>query len=122
MTEKEQWCCLQAEPQWAYEWRITNYDWAKMMCELAREKTEQFSTKFMLPDNLHRTSHVIVESDEQYEKYWFEGEKGETLSFDKMFWTKNVCAVSVCLTEKQLTFYLLTGQSVPHLSLSNTKE
>ncbi len=32
--EGEQWCCLQAEPKWAYERHIINHDWAEMMCEL----------------------------------------------------------------------------------------
>ncbi len=73
----------------------------------------------MLPDNLHCTSHVVVESDKQYEKDWFEGEKGET--FEKIFWTENMCAVSVSLTEKQLPFFLMS-ESVPHLSLSQAKE
>lgn len=35
-----------------------------------------------------------------------------------MFWTENVCAVSVQLTEKQLSFSLVAGESVPHLSVS----
>ncbi len=43
-TEGEQWCCLQAEPQWAYEWHIINHDWAEMMCELAKSQTEPFNT------------------------------------------------------------------------------
>ncbi len=34
------------------------------------------------------------------QKDWFEGEKGETLSFEKICWTENMCAVSVSLTEK----------------------
>ncbi len=35
-----QWCCLQAEPQWAYEWHILNHDWAEMMCELAKSQVK----------------------------------------------------------------------------------
>ncbi len=45
-----------------------------------------------------------MELDKQYEKGWFEGEKGETLSFEKIFWTENMCAILVSLTEKQLIF------------------
>ncbi len=77
-TEGEQWCCLQAEPQWAYEWHIIDHDWAEMMCELAKSQTKPHNTEIMLPDNLHCTSHVVMELDKQYEKDWFEGEKGET--------------------------------------------
>ncbi len=33
-------CCLQAEPQWAYEWHILNHDWAEMMCELAKSQVK----------------------------------------------------------------------------------
>ncbi len=120
-TEGEQWCCLQAEPQWAYEWHIINHDWAEMMCELAKSRTKPHNTEIMLPDNLHCTSHVVMELDKQYEKNWFEGEKGETLRFEKIFWTENMCAVSVSLTEKQLPFFLMP-ESVPHLSLSKAKE
>ncbi len=31
--------------------------------------------------------------------------KGETLSFEKIFWTENMCAILVSLTEKQLPFF-----------------
>ncbi len=48
-------------------------------------------------------------------------EKKEKLSFEKIFWTENMCAVSVSLTEKQLSFFLIS-ESVPHLSLSKAKE
>lgn len=30
----------------------------------------------------------------------------------EMFWTENVCTISVCLTEKQLPFYLVAGGSL----------
>ncbi len=80
--------------------RIINNDWAE-------NQTEASDTEIMLPDNLHCTSHVVVEPDMQYQKDWFNGEKGETLSLDKMFWLENVCAVSVCLTEKQFQFCLI---------------
>lgn len=121
VTEREQVCCLQAEPKWAYEWHIINSDWAEMMCELTKNRTKPFDREIMLPDKLHCTSHVVVERDDQYEKDWFEEKKGETLRFEKMFWTESMCAVSVCLTEKQLQFYLMAGDSVPHLSLSKGK-
>ncbi len=87
--EGEQWCCLQAEPKWAYEWHIINHD-----CQ-----TKPHNIEIMLPDNLHCTSHVVMELDKQYEKDWFEGEKGETLSFEKIFWTENMCAILVSLTD-----------------------
>ncbi len=122
VTEEEQLCCLQTEPQWAYEWRILNNDWAQMMCELAKNQTEPSNIEIMLPDNLHCTSHVVVEPAKQYDKDWFNGEKEETLSLDKIFWTENVCAVSVCLTKKQFQFCLIAEDSVPHLSLSKARE
>ncbi len=49
-----------------------------MMCELAKSQTKPHNTEIMLPDNLHCTSHVVMELDKQYGKDWFEGEKGET--------------------------------------------
>lgn len=58
--EREQICCLQAEPKWAYEWHIINSDWAEMMCELAKDRTKPFDREIMLPDKLHCTSHVVV--------------------------------------------------------------
>ncbi len=61
-----------------------------MMCELAKSQTKPHNTEIMLPDNLHCTSHVVMELDKQYEKDWFEGEKGETFSFEKIFWTENL--------------------------------
>uniref|UniRef100_A0A9J8CJW6 ribonuclease H n=1 Tax=Cyprinus carpio carpio TaxID=630221 RepID=A0A9J8CJW6_CYPCA len=122
VTEEEQLCCLQAEPQWAYEWRIVNNDWAQMMCVLTKNQTKTFNAEITLADSLHCTSHVVMERDQKYENDWFNVEKGETLSFDQMFWTENVCAVSVRLTEKQLPFYLIAGESVPHLSVSKARD
>ncbi len=100
------------------EWHIINPDWAEMMCELAKSQTKPHNTEIMLPDNL---PHVVMELDKQSEKGWFEGEKGETLNFEKIFWTENMCAASVSLKEKQFPFFLML-EAVPHLSLSKAKE
>ncbi len=61
-----------------------------------------------------------MELDKQYEKDWFEGEKGETLSFVKIFWTEIMCAILASLTEKQLPFFLMP-EAPAHLSLSKDK-
>ncbi len=99
-----QWCFLQAEPQWAYEWHIINHDWAEMMCEWAKSQTKPHNTEIMSPDNLHCTSHVVMELDNQYEKDWVEGE-GETLSFEKIFWTESMYAILVILTERKIASF-----------------
>ncbi|KAI2665523.1 hypothetical protein H4Q32_021838 [Labeo rohita] len=117
----EQWSCLHEEPQWVYEWHIMNYDWAEMMCKKARECITCSGVEMMTPDELHCTSHVALERDENYEKVWFEKNETETLSFDKMFWTDSVCALSACLTEAQSRQYQMTEQTVPHLSLSKAR-
>ncbi|MGL5901352.1 MAG: hypothetical protein ACRCZO_01600, partial [Cetobacterium sp.] len=113
---------MKIEVKWAYEWHVTNVLWAKTACELAKNRTKSFDTDHMLPDNLHCTSHVVTERDEYYEKDWFQGEEGETLRCSKMFWTDKVCALSVELTEKQHSVYLMTGQLAPHISLVKAKE
>ncbi len=48
-----------------------------------------------------------MELDKEYEKDWFEGEKGKTLSLENIFWTGNICVILVSLTEKQLPFFLM---------------
>ncbi|KAL0149321.1 hypothetical protein M9458_055359, partial [Cirrhinus mrigala] len=117
----DQWSCLHEEPQWVYEWYIMNYDWAKMVCRKARECITWSGVEMMAPDELHCTSHVVLQRDENYEKDWFGKDETETLSFDKMFWTDSVCALSACLTEAQSRQYQMTEQTVPHLSLSKAR-
>ncbi|KAI2668497.1 Gag-pol polyprotein [Labeo rohita] len=117
----EQWSCLHEEPQWVYEWHIINYDWAEMVCRKARECITCSGVEMMAPDELHCTSHVALQRDENYEKVWFEKDETETLNFDKMFWTDSVCALSACLTEAQSRQYQMTEQTVPHLSLSKAR-
>ncbi|KAL0150426.1 hypothetical protein M9458_054243 [Cirrhinus mrigala] len=117
----EQWSCLHEEPQWVYEWHIMNYDWAEMVCRKTREIVTSSGVEIMAPDELHCTSHVALQRDENYEKDWFGEDETETLSFDKMFWTDSVCALSACLTEAQSRQYQMTEQTVPHLSLSKAR-
>ncbi len=58
----------------------------------------------------------------EYEEEWFNGAENETIRFNKIFWTENVCALSACLSEKQIQLYLITGQSAPHLSVIKATE
>ncbi|KAL0152111.1 hypothetical protein M9458_052542 [Cirrhinus mrigala] len=117
----EQWSCLHEEPQWVYEWHIINYDWAAMVCGKARECITCSGAEAMAPDDLHCTSHGALQRDENYEKDWFGKDETEILSFDKMFWTDSVCALSACLTEAQSRQYQMTEQTVPHLSLCKAR-
>ncbi len=76
----------------------------------------------MRPDRLHCTSYVVGEREPEYEEEWFNGAENETIRFNKIFWTENVCALSACLSEKQIQLYLITGQSAPHLSVIKAAE
>lgn len=80
------------------------------MYELVKNLTMPCDNEIMIPADLHCTSHVVGERDEEYEEDWFKIAGGEKLTLSHM------CAISVCLTETQLLFYL--AESVPHLSLS----
>ncbi len=73
----------------------------------SKSQTKPHNTEIMSPDNLHCTSHFVMELDKQYEKDWVEREKGETLSFEKIFWTESMCAILVSLTEEQLPSFLM---------------
>lgn len=119
VMEKQLCCPLieSREPRWAYEWHIENTDWAQTMCELAKNLTMPCDNEIMIPADLHCTSHVVGEWDEEYED-WFKIAGAEKLTLSLMFWTKHMCAISVSLMETQLPFYL--AESVPHLSLSKT--
>ncbi len=114
--------CAKFEPQWAYEWQITDSDWAQKILKLAKDRTVSANTESMLPDRLHCTSHVVLEREPQYEEEWFNGAENETISFNKIFWNENVCVLSACLSEKQMQLYLITGKSAPHLSVTKATE
>ncbi len=114
--------CAKFELQWAYEWQITDSDWAQMILKLAEDRTVSANTESMLPDRLHCTSYVVLEREPQYEEEWFNGAENETISFNKIFWNENVCVLSACLSEKQMQLYLITGKSAPHLSLAKATE
>ncbi len=50
------------------------------------------------------------------------GQKMFLTRFDKIFWNENVCALSACLSEKQMQLYLITEDSAPCLSVSKAIE
>ncbi len=114
--------CAKFEPQWAYEWQICDSDWAQMILKLAKDRTVSANTENMLPDRLHCTSHVVIERESQYEEEWFNGAENEKIRFDKIFWNENVCALSACLSAKQMQLFLITGKSAPCLSVTKGTE
>ncbi len=122
IEEEQQMSCAKFEPQWAYEWQISDSDWAQMILKLAKDRTVSANTENMLPDRLHCTSHVVMERESQYEEEWFNGAENEKIRFDKIFWNENVCALSACLSAKQIQLYLITGESAPHLSVTKATE
>ncbi len=73
--------CAKFEPQWAYEWQITDSDWEQKILKLAKDRTVSANTESMLPDRLHCTSYVVLEREPQYEEEWFNGAENETISF-----------------------------------------
>ncbi len=122
IEEEQQMSCAKFESQWAYEWQISDSDWAQMILKLAKDRTVSANTENMLPDRLHCTSHVVIEREPQYEEEWFNGAENEKIRFDKIFWNENVCALSACLSAKQMQLYLITGESAPHLSVTKATE
>ncbi len=44
IEEKQQMSCAKFEPQWAYEWQITDSDWAQKILKLA--KIEQYQYRY----------------------------------------------------------------------------
>nr|XP_021332272.1 uncharacterized protein LOC110439819 [Danio rerio] len=125
VIEGEEFCCLQIEsqePKWAYEWLIEDNEWAHSICKLAKERVKPFDSDMMSPGELHCTSQVVIDRDDDFEKAWFEKDEQETLKLEKMYWNGSFCAVSVSLSEKQLSFYLLSAQAVPHISVCKGKQ
>ncbi len=122
IEEEQQMICAKFEPQWAYEWQTKDSDWARMILTLAKDRTVSTNIESMRPDRLHCTSYVVGEREPEYEEEWFNGAENETIRFNKIFWTENVCALSACLSEKQIQLYLITGQSAPHLSVIKAAE
>lgn len=76
----------------------------------------------MSPGELHCTSHVVTDRDAEFEKAWFEANVNETLILEKMYWKDSLYAVSVSLSEKQGSIYLLSAQAVPHISVCKGKQ
>lgn len=64
-----------------------------MILKLAKVWTTPINTEFMKPDKMHCTSHAVVEWDSEYEETWFSGVENESVKFDKIFWTENVCVL-----------------------------
>ncbi len=50
------------------------------------------------------------------------GQKMFLTRFDKIFWNENVCALSACLSEKQMQLYLITEDCALLLSLTKATE
>ncbi len=67
------------------------------------------------------TNDFEIEREPQYEEEWFNGVEHEK-RFNKIFWNENVCALSACLSAKQMQLYLITEDSAPHLSLTKATE
>ncbi len=88
--------CAKFEPQWAYEWQIKDSDWAQMILKLSV--------------NLNMRKSGLA------------GQKMFLTRFDKIFWNENVCALSACLSAKQMQLYLITEDSALHLSLTKAIE
>ncbi len=78
------------------EWQIKDSDWAQMILKLSV--------------NLNMRKSGLA------------GQKMFLTRFNKIFWSENVCALSACLSEKQMRLYLITGQSAPHLSVIKATE
>nr|XP_021323222.1 uncharacterized protein LOC110438058 [Danio rerio] len=124
VIEGEEFCCLQIEsqaPKWAYEWLVENNEWANSICKLAEERVKPFDRDILSPGELHCTSHVVTDRDAEFEKAWFEANVNETLILEKMYWKDSLCAVSVSLSEKQRSIYLMSAQAVPHISVCKGK-
>ncbi len=83
-------------PQWAYEWQIRDSDWAQMISKLSV--------------NLNMRKSGLA------------GQKMFLTRFDKIFWNENVCALSACLSAKQMQLYLITEDAALHLSLTKATE
>jgi len=110
--------CSKFEPKWAYEWQVTDVDWAEKILKLAKNRTDPANTEFITNDKMHCTSHVVTERDSDFEKMWFNSVENESVKFDKIFWKENVCALSAVLTESQRSCYLMTENTACHLSVS----
>ncbi len=71
------------------------------------------------------TNDFEIEREPQYEEEWPNGVENEKMfltRFDKIFWNENVCALSACLSEKQMQLFLITGKSALHLSVTKASE
>ncbi len=71
------------------------------------------------------TNDFEIEHDPQYEEEWFNGAENEKMfltRFNKILWNENVCALSACLSEKQMQLYLITEDSEPRLSVTKATE
>ncbi len=114
--------CAKFEPQWAYEWQIKDSDWARMILTLAKDRTVSTNTESMRPDRLHCTSYVVGEREPEYEEEWVNGAENETIRFNKIFWSENVCCAFGMPVRKTNEAVLITGQSAPHLSVIKATE
>ncbi len=81
--------------------------------EIGKDRTVSANTENMLPDRLHARHMLKLSVNPQYEEEWFNGAENEKMfltRFNKIFWNENVCALSACLSEKQMQQYLITEE------------
>ncbi len=119
VIEEQQMSCAKFEPQWAYEWQITDSDWAQKILKLAKDRTVSTNIESMRPDRLHCTSYVVGEREPEYEEEWFNGAENETIRFNKIFWTENVCALSALPVRKKTNSAVFDNRPVCASLISN---
>ncbi len=73
--------------------------------EIGKDRTVSANTESMLPDRLH-----LFSVNHNMRKSGLTGQKMFLTRFDKIFWNENVCALSACLSEKQMQLYLITEE------------
>ncbi len=84
-------------------------DWAQMILKLAKIEQYQLTQKVCcLTDCMHVICELSVNLNMR--KSGLTGQKMRN-KFNKIFWNENVCALSACLSEKQMQLYLITEDS-----------
>ncbi len=122
IEEEQQMSCAKFEPQWAYEWQIRDSDWARMILKLAKIEQCQLTQKICCLTDCTACHRLKLSVNLNMRKRGLAGQKMYLTRFDKIFWNENVCALSACLSAKQMQLYLITEDSAPHLSTKATEQ
>ncbi|XP_046904773.1 uncharacterized protein LOC124486931 isoform X2 [Hypomesus transpacificus] len=110
----------QTDLLYAYQWKVTDPPKGGRLLEIARSLVSSVHVDFMMPDDLHCTSHISIGADTVYETGWFLAVKSESLQIVNLYYMDFCCVAEVLLKQEQSFFDVCDSTS--HVSLVKSSD